>query len=100
MDDQLSFDFFEWNKSWTMESGLDRWRAERKSALAILAGKRGLPLGNRVRVDFENGPPLEGFLFLDQENLNDPTNRAPRLRLRIGTATFHSDEISCCVRID
>jgi len=101
MSDQLTFDFLDRDQvSSTGESGLDRWRAERRAAMHALAEKLGLPLEHLVRVDFENGPSLEGFLFLDEEELITPNRRTSHLSVRIGTASFHASEISACIRLD
>ncbi|GAB4176115.1 MAG: hypothetical protein Fur0032_16000 [Terrimicrobiaceae bacterium] len=68
--------------------------------MEALAVKQGLPLGCRVRVDFENGPPLEGILFLDEQNLFIPQKRDGHLALRIGTAAFRANEIASCIRLE
>lgn len=81
-------------------SGLDDWRAHRRVEMERFAARQGLPLGHRVRVDFENGPPLEGLLFLDEETLFLPERPEGHLALRIGTATFHANQISSCIRLD
>lgn len=82
------------------ESGLDRWRENRQSAMEALAAREGIPLGHRVRVDFENGPPLEGILYLDKESLFLPTKREPHLMLRVGTSTFEKDDVAAIIRLD
>jgi hypothetical protein len=97
--DQLGFDF----SATPQESGSDglaRWRAARREAMEALALKQGLPLGQRVRVEFECGPPLEGTLVLNEEALFISQRANPKLHLRIGTSDFHADEIAACVRID
>jgi len=99
MHNQLDFRFDE-SAQPSGGSALDRWRAERRAAMEAFAAKQGLPIGCRVRVDFENGPPLEGLLFLDEESLFLPQKRDGHLGLRIGTSTFHSDEIASCIRLD
>lgn len=76
------------------------WRAARREQMEKLAKKQGLPLGHRVRVEFACGPPLEGLLLLNEETLFVKDRRDPKLHLRIGTADFHADEISACVRIE
>jgi hypothetical protein len=100
MSDQLDFDFAgPGSGSPVPGSGLVRWRDERRAAMEALAAKQGLPLGQRVRVEFENGPPMEGLLLLDEEALFLPTKRDGHLALRIGTGTFHADEIAACIRL-
>lgn len=76
------------------------WRASRREQMESLARKQGLPLGQRVRVDFACGPPLEGLLLLNEETLFVSTRRNPKLHLRIGTADFQAAEISACVQIE
>ena len=97
MDNQLAFDF---SQAAPAIDGLHTWRAARHSALLALAREQSLPLGHQVRVEFENGPPLEGILYLNDEELFHPTRRVPHLHLRIGNATFHAHEISSCIRLD
>ena len=104
MSDQLDFDF---SNSATgqpgfseSESGHAIWREERRAAQEALAAKMGLPLGKRVRVEFANGPELEGTLLIDQEMLFLPEKRRGQLTLRINSASFHANDISACVRLD
>lgn len=98
MPDQLAFDFSE--EPPHALQGFDQWRTVRLKALEELAAKQGLPLAHRVRVEFENGPPLEGILSLNEETLFAPVRKDAHLHLRIGTADFHADEIFSCVRLD
>lgn len=96
MPGQLPLDFSSSSES----PGIDAWRAARREQMEKLAAKQGLPLGHRVRVDFANGPSLEGILVLN-ENLLFLRDRADsRLHLRIGTSDFHANEIETCIRID
>lgn len=97
MSDQLAFDFNENGPSSGV--GLEAWRANRRQAIETLAEKQGMPLGQRVRVEFENGPPLEGTLLLMEEVLFAPTRKDAHLHLRIGDADFHADEIISCIRL-
>ena len=104
MSDQLDFDFS--NSATDLpgfsvrESGLANWREERRAAQEALAAKMGLPLGKRVRVEFTNGPDLEGTLLLDQQMLFLPEKRRGQLTLRIDSASFQANEISACIRLD
>ncbi|MEI8309901.1 MAG: hypothetical protein WCH98_04005 [Verrucomicrobiota bacterium] len=99
MAGQLAFDFSE---SPGAESGdaIEAWRAERLTAIESLARKQGLPLGRQVRIDFWNGPSLEGLLVLDEEKLFVDSRRDPSLHLRIGSADFHANEIAACTALD
>jgi hypothetical protein len=98
MPDQLSLDFSSEEKP--SDKGLEAWRADRMKAIRQLADLQGLPIGHLVRVDFENGPGLEGRLMLDEEGLFIPSRKNPGIALRIGTHAFHADEIASCVRLD
>ena len=89
--DQLSFDFAD-----GYAGAVSEWR-EAQEALAV---KLGLPLGRRVRVEFENGDGLEGLLVLDDQTLFTPERRAADLRLRIGSASFAAKDIASCMRLD
>ena len=101
MSDQLTFEFPENpGHSQGAASGLDRWRAERRAASEALAEKLGVPLGLRVRADFHNGPSLSGILCLDHEALFIESRRDVRLPLRIGTSSFHFNEVAAFVRLD
>ncbi len=98
MDDQLPIDFSAPPPAESAD-GISRWRADRRAEIEALAKKQGLPLGHRVCVTFENGPPLEGLLLLNEELLFAPRRPDARLHLRIGTADFHADEIASCIRL-
>jgi hypothetical protein len=104
MSDQLSFDFTgdapELPGLATESPALAKWREERRATMRALAQKLGLPLGKKVRVEFENGPPLEGVLHLDEDTLFLPHKRDTRLPLRIDSAIFHANEISSCVTLE
>lgn len=100
MPDQLAFEFSDDSEPPPQGDGLHAWRNERRRQIEALARKQGLPIGHRVRVDFENGPPLEGLLVLNEELLFAPTGKQPDLHLRIGNADFHADEIAGCTRIE
>lgn len=104
MDEQTAFDFLDSRNPQPRESGLENglihWREKRRAAMEALAARQGLPLGHRVRVEFQNGPPLEGTLLLDQEDLFLLEKRNNRILLRIDSATFHADEITACIRLD
>lgn len=101
MSDQLQFSFDGPSREeFTTPGGLDSWREKRRAATEALAAKQGLPLGRKVRVEFENGPSLSGVLFLDESTLFLPEKRNNHLALRIGTATFHADEIASCICIE
>ena len=80
--------------------GIATWRAERRNAVETLARKQGLPLGRQVRIDFWNGPSLEGLLVLDEEKLFVDPRREARLHLRIGSADFHANEIAACTTLE
>ncbi|MFA7235049.1 MAG: hypothetical protein WC076_13160 [Terrimicrobiaceae bacterium] len=80
--------------------GIEAWRAERRKLIESLARKQGLPLGRQVRIDFWNGPSLEGLLVLDEEKLFVDPRRDPSLHLRIGAADFHANEIAACTTLD
>ncbi len=104
MSGQLAFDFTdpapELPGLAAESPGLAQWREERRAAMQALANKLGLPLGKKVRVEFENGPPLEGVLHLDEKSLFHPKKRNAQLALRIDSSTFHANEISSCVALD
>ena len=95
--DQMAFDFSE-SPGAASGDAIEAWRTERRTAIESLARKQGLPLGRQVRIDFWNGPSLEGLLVLDEEKL-DP-RRDPSLHLRIGPADFHANEIAACTTLD
>lgn len=95
--DQLGFDFTIENSA---TDELTKWRVQRRAAMEALALREGIPLGHRVRVEFDCGPPLEGVLLLNEEVLFLPERRNPRLHLRIGRADFYANEITACVQID
>lgn len=65
-----------------------------------LARKNGIPLGRKVQVTFEAGPPLEGLLLLETETLFLPDKKDAHLCLRIGTASFHKDEVASIIVVD
>ena len=97
MAGQLAFDFSE-SPGAASGAAIEIWRAERRTAIESLARKQGLPLGRRIRIDFWIGPSLEGLLVLDEDK-PDP-RRDPSLRLRIGSAGFHANEIAACTTLD
>jgi len=101
--DQLGFNFDSRSPGGATQlqpDALVAWRAARREAMESRARKQGLPLGQRVRVDFACGPPLEGVLLLNEETLFLSDRRNPKLHLRIGTADFHANEISACLLIE
>ncbi|MEI8342094.1 MAG: hypothetical protein WCH43_11260 [Verrucomicrobiota bacterium] len=98
MSDQLSLDFSGGDQP--LAKSLEAWRADRIESVRRLAHLQGLPIGQSVRVDFDNGPSLNGKLLLDEESLFLPTRKNPHIALRIGNATFHADEIVSCARLD
>jgi hypothetical protein len=100
MPEQLNFEFSDRPESPPSGNALKTWREERRRQIESLAHKQGLPIGHHVRVDFENGPPLEGLLLLNEELLFSPEKSRPNLHLRIGNADFHADEILSCIRTD
>ncbi len=89
--EQLSFDFAD-----GYAAAVSEWR----EAQETLARKLGLPLGRRVRVEFENGDGLEGLLQLDDQTLFTPDRRTADLLLRIGNASFAAKDIASCMRLD
>lgn len=103
MPGQLAFDFIdpapELSGLAAESPGLANWREDRRAAMQAIANKLGLPLGKKVRVEFENGPPLEGILHIDEESVFLPKKRSGQLALRIDSATFHANEISGCVAL-
>lgn len=104
MSGQLDFDFFppepELPGLGADSPGLVKWREERRASMRTLALKHGLPLGKTVRVEFENGPPLEGVLHLEEAPLHHSAKREAQITLRIDAATFQSNEIISCLRLD
>ena len=98
MPDQLFLDFSGGDKP--SVKSLEAWRADRIEAVERLAHLQGLPIGHLVQVDFDSGPGLNGKLLLDEESLFLPTSKNPHIALRIGSHTFHADEIVSCARLD
>jgi hypothetical protein len=96
---QMALDF-SGTSGGTPGEGVEAWRTERRNALEMLARKQGLPLGRQVRIDFWNGPSLEGLLVLDEEKLFVDPLREARLHLRIGSADFHANEIAACTTLE
>ncbi len=79
--------------------GLDVWRERRREKMRETARRHGLPLGHRVRLEFKDGPFLEGILLLDESTWHSQRSDH-HVVLRIDNSTFHHDEISACVRLD
>ena len=96
---QMALDF-SGTSGGTPGEGVEAWRTERRNALEMLARKQGLPLGRQVRIDFWNGPSLEGLLVLDEEKLFVDPRRDSSLHLRIGHADFHANEIAACTTLE
>jgi hypothetical protein len=79
--------------------GLKSWREERHRARLEMAGKRGLPLDQRVEVWLRGGIRLEGRLCL-AEDLLALTDPQKKLTLRVGRTPFDVGEMESCVRLD
>jgi hypothetical protein len=94
--DQPEFDFDAGRES----GGLEAWRAAREREMKETARKLGIPLGRRVRVEFPNGPPLEGRIELNEQLLFAPSRFSPTLHLRIGNADFHFNETESITALD
>lgn len=84
----------------TDSPGLDRWHAERETALRNLARELGLPLGHRTEVFLRDGTRLIGNLRLAEDRLWIDPRRDLKLLLRIDACTFAAAEIESCVRLD
>lgn len=96
MTKQLSFSFPDGSED-SASGGLATWRAHRLDQLRQLARAEGLPLGKMVRVEFASGPPLEGMLVLNDNELIPSVRRDTHLPLRIGPDVFEAADISSCV---
>ena len=80
--------------------GLAQWRAQRQALVQHQADKRTLPIGQKVRVEFATGAPLEGVLEFAEELLFWDERAREDFELRLGDATFSSRDILSWVRLD
>lgn len=80
--------------------GLERWRAERRGRLDLLAKANGLPLGRRCRFELLDGRSLEGLLLLDESGwAPQGTARHADLPLTVGSHRFLARDIGSLCRI-
>jgi hypothetical protein len=98
MDDQLDLTFE--NRGQLFAHGLDDWRTERRKNLEELARVQGLPIGRTARIYFHNGPPCEGILLIDDDNLFVPDKRKHDLQLCIGRIRFTASDVASCVAVE
>ncbi len=98
MDDQLDLTFG--TSDQLFDSGLDDWRLSRRKAVENLARAQGLPIGKIARIYFFNGPPCEGLLQLDEDEILFPDKRDAKLKLAIGRIRFTSSDIASCIAIE
>jgi hypothetical protein len=97
MSEQLSLDF---EGAPAAISGLEIWREQRRAEIEALAGRSGLPIGQRVRVWLTSGVLVEGKLLLASDELFINQRRSTDLRLQIGPVDFRVADVESCVRLD
>lgn len=90
---QLEFDFNPANAP----DGLAAGRAQRRTAVAALAARLGLPLGRRVEVRLADGVILEGELRLQEEGRYPELVDTANVVLCVGAVSFRHSEIEACV---
>jgi hypothetical protein len=78
-------------------TGLDAWHRQRRAAVQELAGKLGLPLGQKVEVRLVDGVILEGELRLQDEVLFLDHLDVANIELVVGRVNFRHSEIEACV---